>query len=69
MALRLSQDIRQLVEEAEALGFTMTKTRGGHLRFDRPGCQPVFSASTPGDRRTANNTLSQLRRSARGQKT
>jgi hypothetical protein len=53
---------RQLVRE----GFTATKTRGGHWRFERPDMVgPVFAPDTPSDHRGIKNLYATLRRKLR----
>lgn len=60
----ISGDLRQLIKEAEKDGWSAERTRGGHIRFTRPGRGPVFFGSTPGDRRAYMNCRSALRRAA-----
>lgn len=67
-AKRISQRAKAVIEAGHALGFTVTRTAGDHLRFSKPGCEPVFASGTPGDRRAVQNAVSALRRSARGRK-
>lgn len=52
----------ELVKFAKSLGFIATMARGGHIRFSREGCTPVFTSATPGDFRAWQNCKSELRR-------
>ena len=54
--------LRRVTEEAEALGFSISRTRNGHLRFDLTGVPAVFFSSTPGDHRAILNGVAKLRR-------
>jgi len=54
----------KIIAEAKKLGFTMTRTRGEHMKFTKPGHQPVFTSGSPSDHRAAKNAISNLRRSA-----
>lgn len=45
--VRNGKNMEQSLDYAAAHGWTVSRTGGGHLRFDKPGCQPVFSSSTP----------------------
>ena len=57
---------RQMLEVRRALvrrGFLVTKTRGGHWRFEHPDMiGPVFAPSTPSDHRSIANFRAILRR-------
>lgn len=52
----------RVVEYAEELGFSVVRSRGGHLRFVRPGSPIVFFSATPGDVRALQNARAKLRR-------
>lgn len=52
-----------LINEAKKLGFDVTITAGGHLRFQLPGRPPVFGSSTSSDVRAVRNIRAKLRRS------
>ena len=53
---------RQLARQ----GFTATKTRGGHWRFEHPDMEgPVFAPDTPSDHRGMKNLFAMLRRKMR----
>lgn len=49
---------------ADELGYTLSLTKKGHLRFDKPGSAPIFSSGTPSDWRTVKNTIADLRAAA-----
>ena len=53
---------RELIELAAALGWSWSLTRSGHVRFDKPGRRPVFTATTPSDWRAPRNAAATLRR-------
>ena len=47
-------------------GFSVTKTRGGHWRFEHPNMLgPVFGPDTPSDNRSVKNLLAEIRRRMR----
>jgi predicted RNA binding protein YcfA (HicA-like mRNA interferase family) len=56
----------QMKEVRRALarrGFSVTKTAGGHWRFEHPDMSgPVFAPDTPSDRRGIKNLMATLRR-------
>ena len=57
------KEVRRVLARA---GFTATKTRGGHWRFEHPQmCGPVFAPDTPSDHRGVKNLMSLLRRKMR----
>ncbi|WP_421684638.1 type II toxin-antitoxin system HicA family toxin [Stutzerimonas urumqiensis] len=43
-------------------GWAAARTNGGHLRLTKPGRQPVYTSSTPSDRRAVHNALARLAR-------
>ena len=59
----------QMKEARRALvraGFTATKTRGGHWRFQHPMMSgPVFAPDTPSDHRAIKNLMALLQRKLR----
>lgn len=57
---------KRVIAVALALGFALSYTRGGHMKFTRDGSPPVFTSSTPSDHRTLKNCEARLRRVARG---
>jgi hypothetical protein len=57
---------REIVLEAERLGFTTSRTARGHLRFrHEPTGATVITSGTPSDWRSWINCKAQLRRSLR----
>lgn len=60
--LTRNKNTRELVEFAKALGFIASMARGGHIKFSREGCTPVFTSATPSDFRSWLNAKSELRR-------
>lgn len=57
-------DFRAMIRTAEKAGWTVVPTRNGHLKWVSPnGGTPVFSASTPSDKRAIKNHVALLRRS------
>lgn len=59
-------DLRQSRRKLARLGFTVTKTRGGHWRFEHPDMNgPVFAADTPSDHRAIKNFQAMVRRKMR----
>ncbi len=60
--MKVHKSLRPVLAYARDHGFQVDRTAGGHLRIHRPGCPPVFSASTPSDHRGVRNTLARLRR-------
>ena len=55
---------RRLMDFAKETGWTASHTRGGHLKFTRPGSKPVFCSSTCSDHRAFKNARADLRRGA-----
>lgn len=65
-ALSASSQMKEARRELERQGFTATKTRGGHWRFDHPEMDgPVFAPDTPSDHRGLKNLHAMLRRKMR----
>lgn len=61
-----SSRMKQLRRALEKEGFTATKTRGGHWRFDHPEMDgPVFAPDTPSDYRGLKNLRATIRRKMR----
>lgn len=57
--------LRPLVEFALREGWTVSRTAGGHLKFEKPGLPPMFTSFTASDRRASQNAWARLRRFAR----
>jgi predicted RNA binding protein YcfA (HicA-like mRNA interferase family) len=61
-----STQMKEARRELERQGFTATKTRGGHWRFEHPDMDgPVFAPDTPSDHRAVKNLYAMLRRKMR----
>ncbi|MGV8845817.1 MAG: hypothetical protein ACOH1Y_12525 [Propionicimonas sp.] len=60
--MALNKDWAKLAKTAEAAGWTVTNTRGGHMKWKARNGAAVFSASTPSDKRAMANHISLLRR-------
>lgn len=61
-----SNQMKEARRQLERHGFTATKTRGGHWRFEHPGVGgPVFAPATPSDHRALKNLQALLRRKMR----
>lgn len=54
--------IRELSTYARKHGWRSEMTRNGHVKFVKPGRQPVFLPGTPSDYRTAKNFKAELKR-------
>jgi hypothetical protein len=64
--IRFSSKSRDLREFAQRLGYTVTLTHGGHLKFLHPlGKAPVFSSATPTCPRAHTNAKKLLERNLR----
>jgi hypothetical protein len=59
---RRDREMRRLAAE---FGCTVTLTNGGHIRFTKPGAQPVYAAATPSCWRARRNLEALLRRHSR----
>ena len=61
-----SSQMKEVRRALARAGFTATKTRGGHWRFEHPQmCGPVFAPDTPSDHRGVKNLIALLRRKLR----
>jgi len=58
-------ELRKVIGEAQAMGWSVNRTRANHLKFQMPGKRPVFTSGTPGDWRATKNALGKLRRAMR----
>lgn len=56
-----NKDFRQLIKKAEAQGWQVGQTNGGHLRWVSPEGKVVFSAFSPSDRRAVHNVERELK--------
>jgi len=59
------EGLRQLASFAEANGWTITRTPGGHIKFSKHGCSSIFTSCTSSDHRSDRNALASLRRAGR----
>lgn len=50
---------------AAAHAWEVSRTGGGHLRFDKPGCRPVFSSFSPSCPFADRKTLARLKQHER----
>lgn len=60
--MRLRDGWKDLADAARAAGWEITRTRGGHFRWQPPEGPPIFVASTPSDWRAISNTRAMLKR-------
>ena len=61
-----SNALKALRRKLQRAGFSVTKTRGGHWRFEHPNMLgPVFGSDTPSDNRSIKNLLAEIRRRMR----
>ena len=58
-----SKELKSLIRDATAQGWTIDRSRAGHLKWRSPqGGMPYFSSSTPSDKRAIHNIETALRR-------
>ena len=57
--------LKALIEFAVAEGWQVKRTPGGHLKFTKVGCSPIYTSSTASDHRASLNARSQIRRADR----
>ncbi|MDA1406199.1 hypothetical protein IPC382_26920 [Pseudomonas aeruginosa] len=62
---RYGKRLQALFLYAKELGWTATKTNGGHLRFTKPGRPIIHTSSTPSDWRAVRNAVAMLARADR----
>jgi hypothetical protein len=56
-----SKDVNKLLDEAQAHGAAVSKTRRGHFLVQFSGCKPIFVASTPRNSvRAAENSATDM---------
>lgn len=60
--IKLPPDWQALADKAVEAGWELSHTGSGHIRWLPPIGRPLFSPSTPGDRRGLLNFRSMLRR-------
>ena len=61
----MKHDLKQVLRQAQAHGWRVQPTRGGHWRLRHPGGGIVVTSSTPSDHRALANFKAQLRRAER----
>lgn len=61
--------LRALIDFALQEGWQVAHTPGGHLKFFKAGCAPIYTSSTASDHRAGLNARAQLRRADRQAKT
>ena len=61
------ENLRHLVEFAEANGWTVSRTHGGHIRFTKAGLGSIYTSATSSDHRSGLNAKARLRRADRTQ--
>jgi predicted RNA binding protein YcfA (HicA-like mRNA interferase family) len=61
----MKHDLRQLLRQAQAHGWRVQPTRGGHWKLTHPSGDAVVTSSSPSDRRALANLKAQLRRAER----
>lgn len=54
--------IQDLAEFAVLNGWIVQRTRGGHVKFSKGGCTPIYTSFSPSDYRAGLNARAQLRR-------
>lgn len=57
-----SKEIKQIIREAEDLGWEVNLTNNGHYKCQHPSGGLIFMASTPSDRRALRNIRNYLRK-------
>ena len=57
--------LKRVARYAVTHGWNVERTRGGHVRFIKPGCPPVLTGFSPSDARAEKNVLARLRREQR----
>lgn len=57
--------LRALIEFALSEGWHVKRTPGGHLKFTKRGCAPIYTSSTASDHRASLNARAQIRRADR----
>lgn len=57
--------LRSLIEFAVGEGWHVKRTQGGHLKFTKSGCAPIYTSSTASDHRASLNARTQIRRADR----
>lgn len=58
----VDREVRKIAKLAEKAGWTVSFTKGHHIKFTSPEGKPIFASGTPGDHRATKNLKSDLRR-------
>lgn len=61
----LRKSLQPLLQYAQANGWAVARTNGGHLRFTKHGRPIIHTGSTPSDWRSLRNALAALARADR----
>lgn len=61
------ENLRHLVEFAEANGWTVSRTHGGQIKFTKAGLGSIYTSSTSSDHRSGLNAKARLHRADRTQ--
>ncbi|WP_122341975.1 hypothetical protein [Pseudomonas caricapapayae] len=56
------KSLQALAEFAISQGWAVQRTHGGHVKFTKGGCSPIYTSFTPSDHRADLNARAQLRR-------
>ncbi|UNO26839.1 hypothetical protein [Pseudomonas amygdali] len=56
------KSLQALADFAISQGWAVHRTHGGHVKFTKGGCLPIFTSFTPSDHRASLNARAQLRR-------
>ncbi|AYL80008.1 MULTISPECIES: hypothetical protein [Pseudomonas syringae group] len=56
------KSLQALADFAISQGWAVHRTHGGHVKFTKGGCAPIFTSFTPSDHRAGLNARAQLRR-------
>jgi hypothetical protein len=64
----MASKTRKMLREFESEGWVATYTKGQHVKLVHPTIptHPIFTSSTPSDRRASLNLRAQLRRALQG---
>lgn len=60
--MKIPKDLQSTADQAREAGWTIERTRKGHLAWKSPKGETVFCPGTPSDCRSAQNVIGKLRR-------